>query len=111
MTQKTPRVFVTQEVRTGRIDYSPARAWGQIKFCTIMDFSPEEESQLNEVLVQDLRRVLADYDPQVDWVVMSGSPLVIAAIFMIIRERTASARVLRWSNRDHVYQEVTINLL
>lgn len=111
MAQTTPRVFVTQEVRASRIDYTPARAWGQIHFCTIMDFSPEEDSQLNEVLVQDLRRALQDYDPAVDWVVTSGSPLVIAAVFMIIREKTATARVLRWSNRDHMYQEVTINLL
>lgn len=108
--QTPPRVFVTQEVRSGRIDYTPAAAFGAVKFCTIMDFSPMDDSMQNNVLVDELRSRLRDFNPESDFIVTSGSPLVIAAVFMILRERTATVRVLRWSNRDHIYQEVTINL-
>ncbi len=108
---KTPRVFVTQEVRTGRIDYSPARKYGQITFCTIQDFSPENDSIINKVVVDELRTRLRDFNAETDFVVTSGSPLVIAAVFMILRERTGKVRVLRWSNRDLIYQEVTLNLV
>lgn len=108
---KSPRVFVTQEVRTGRIDYSPARKYGQLTFCTIQDFSPENDSIINKVLIDELRTRLRDFDTKNDYIVTSGSPLVIAAVFMILRERTPCVRVLRWSNRDLIYQEVSINLL
>lgn len=109
--QQSSRVFVTQEVRTGRIDYSPARQYGKVVFCTILDFSPEDGSIMNKVIIDELRGKLKDFDPAADFIVTSGSPLVIAAVFMILRERTHMVRVLRWSNRDLVYQEVAINLL
>ena len=108
---KPPRVFVTQEVRTGRIDYTPAKEFGKVHFCTIMDFSAESGSLLNNVIVDEIRMKLADFDAVNDYMVTSGSPLVIAAAFMILRERTSTVRVLRWSNRDFKYQEVIINLL
>lgn len=109
-TPQAPRVFVTQEVRSGRIDYSPARKFGKVCFCTVMDFSPEGESIMNNVIIDELRGKLQDFNSEVDFIVTSGSPLVIAAVFMILRERTHKVRVLRWSNRDFVYNEVVINL-
>lgn len=105
----TARVFVTQEVN--RIDYTPAHYYGRVVFCTVMDFSPENDSTMNKVLVDEVRARLRDFNPDKDFVVTSGSPLVIAAVFMILREKTHKVRVLRWSNRDFVYQEVTINLI
>ncbi len=107
---KTSRVFVTQEARTGRIDYSPARDFGTLKFITIMDFSSDDESIQNKVLVDEIRTALRDFDIDNDFIVMTGSPLVTAAVFMILRERTHIARVLRWSNQSHTYTPVTINL-
>lgn len=112
MSNKQPRVFVTQEVRNSRvkIDYAPARSFGQIQFLTIMDYSSDDSSIFNKVLVEELRGRLADFDPENDYVVVTGSPLVAAIVFMILRERTHRVKFLRWSNRDFQYSETTINL-
>lgn len=111
MDDKNGRVFVTQEARTGKIDYSPARLFGTLNFITVMDFSSEEESLTNKVLVDEIRSKLRDFNPDSDYIVITGSPLVAAAVFMILRERTHTVRVLRWSNIHHVYSVVNINLM
>ncbi len=106
----TSRVFVTQEARSRSIDYAPARAFGTLEFVTVMDFSSEENSLNNQVLVDEIRARLRDFDSESDYVVITGSPVVTAAVFMILRERVTSVRVLRWSNRDLSYSVATINL-
>lgn len=109
---QAPRVFVTQEVRNSRtqIDYSPARKFGAIEFLTIMDFSSDEGSLSNKVLIEELRARLKEFDPSRDYIVTTGSPIVSAVVFMILRERTTCVNFLRWSNRDFRYEPVTINL-
>jgi hypothetical protein len=111
-TSQPPRVFVTQEVRNPRtnIDYSPARKFGDVKFLTIMDFSSDDDSISNKVLVEELRSRLQDFNPTTDFIVTTGSPLVSAVVFMILRERTTFVQFLRWSNRDFCYNKVTISL-
>jgi hypothetical protein len=110
--KSTPRVFVTQEVRNPRqnIDYSPARKFGDVVFLTMMDFSSDEGSISNKALIEEIRTRLRDFNPQTDFVVTTGSPVVAAVVFMILRERTSMVKFLRWSNRDYCYQEVTIAL-
>lgn len=113
MTEQTkPRVFVTQEVRGPRtnIDYTPARKFGDVDFLTLMDFSSDKNSITNRVLVEELRNKLRGFNPERDYIVQTGSPLVAAVVFMILRERTSKVLFLRWSNRDFRYEEVEINL-
>lgn len=107
---ESSKVFVTQEVRAGKIDYAPAHRFGDLKFITLMDFSSEEESIGNKVLVDEIRSRTKDFDAERDFIVITGSPLVAAAVFMVLRERFFSIRVLRWSNISRTYSVVTINL-
>lgn len=103
-------VFVTQEAKSGTVDYSPAKQFGRLEFLTIMDFSPEENSMNNQVLIQEVRAKLRDYDPEQDFVVITGSPTVTAVVFMILRERQHKVNILRWSNRDYSYTPVVVDL-
>ena len=109
--QNTRSVFVTQEVRAGRIDYTPAREFGALKFITMMDFSSENDSIMNEVLINEIRTKLIEFNFNDDYIVITGSPLVSAAVFMVLRERTHRVNVLRWSNQSHTYTPVNINLM
>lgn len=111
MNKQQPRVFVTQEVRANHIDYSPARQFGEVIFCTIMDFTPFEGSMQNNVLIDEMRKALHDFDPKNDFIITTGSPVVMLAAGMILRERAHSVRVLRWDNRLKEYQQVTVNLI
>lgn len=107
-----PRVFVTQEVQNGRtkIDYAPARKFGPVQFLTAMDFSSEAGSIFNKVLIEEIRSRLSDFNSKTDFVIVTGSPLVAAVVFMVLRERTSTVKFLRWSNRDLCYTEVVIDL-
>lgn len=105
---KSPRVFVTQE--NPNLNYLPAEQFGEIEFMTRGDISPVRNSLSNEALVRELRTKMAKFDPEVDFIVISGSPVVAGIVFMLLREKTTKANVLRWSNRDRMYQHLVIDI-
>lgn len=107
-TVRTSRVFVTQEM--DRLDYLPAQKFGGIIFLTRSEFSPVSGSLNNKALIGQIRDKLADFDPEVDYIVFSGSPTVAAAVFAYIGSKHDLFTVLRWSNRDSFYAPITIDL-
>lgn len=102
------KVFITQE--NPNLNYLPAEAFGEIVFMTRGDLSPVRNSLNNEALIDELRVKIREFDVKADFIVISGSPVVAAAVFMLLRERTETVNVLRWSNRDRVYQHLVISL-
>lgn len=103
-----PKVHVTQE--NPALNYLPAEQFGEIVFLTKDDFSLVKNSLANEALINSLRHKLKNFDPDDDYMVISGSPAVSAVVFMLLRERTPRVKILRWSNRDRVYQPLSITL-
>jgi len=103
----TARVFVTQE--NPNLNYLPAEAFGDIEFLAREDFSPVRNSLHNEALIQKIRHKLKEFNPDIDFITVSGSPVVAAVVFMILAEKTKTVNILRWSNRDHVYQHLVID--
>jgi hypothetical protein len=102
------RVYVTQETNA---DFSGAEAWGQVIFITAQDFHNSDSSIANRALVAEIRRTLASYDPDLDWLVIAGSPYVAAAVFATIGLKTPTLTdlmVLRWDNRDRMYRPLRI---
>lgn len=122
MSQGNPRVFVTQE--NGQLNYSRAEDFGQVVFLTRDDVSPIPGSLTNSALMEELAKKLADFDFDHDFIAPSGSPTVCGLAFFELGMQVGHAksvetaherapknlRVLRWSNRDRVYQPVTISL-
>ena len=102
------KVFVTQEVP--RLDYSKAAEFGGVVFLSAMDLSSEKNSLHNVAIIDGMRDKLRDFDPEHDYLVPSGSPIVAAAAFMLVREKAHRVSVLKWSNRDFLYSVVHINL-
>ena len=107
MANSKPRVFVTQEM--DRLNYLPAEKFGSILFLTRNEFSPVRTSLSNIALINTIRAKLKDFDPDVDFIVFSGSPTVAAAVFAILGSETDHFTVLRWSNRDNMYSPITID--
>lgn len=101
------RVFITQE--NPNLNYLPAEQFGDIVFLTREDFSPVRNSLHNDALIAEVRQKLKDFNPETDFITVSGSPVVAAVVFMILSEKTKAINMLRWSNRDHVYQHLVIN--
>jgi len=102
------KVYVTQE--NPALNYLPAEAFGDVIFMTRNDFSPMRNSLGNEALIAELRQKLQNFNPKVDYLTISGSPVVTAAVFMLLREVTDTVNILRWSNRDKMYQHLVISV-
>lgn len=102
------RVFVTQE--NTNLNYQPAEVYGEVLFLTRHDVSPIKGSLTNEALVAEVRSKLASFDSYLDYIVPTGSPAVAAIAFALLRERTDRFNLLRWSNRDRVYQCIPVQL-
>lgn len=119
MSQSKPRVFITQE--SPNLNYGPAEQFGEVVFLTARDLSPIPGSLANAELCQEVSDRLRDFDFDHDFLVPSGSPSVCGLAFLELgkeiehRSNIGSRepkhlRILRWSNRDRVYQPITINL-
>lgn len=94
-------VYVTQEAQW---DFTPAEQFGPIEFLTKDDLLNVRSSIRNRDLLSDLRHRLKSYDPERDWLIITGSPYVSAAVFMLLGLRgLRTVRILRWDNRDRRY--------
>lgn len=103
-----PSVYVTQETRN---DFSPAEQFGEVKFITHKDLHNIRQSRHNEALVAEVKEALKHYDPERDWLVISGSPYVAALVFMLIgHKKPKHVQILRWDNRDFKYVPLHIEL-
>lgn len=105
-----PTVYVTQENQG--LDYTPAEEYGEVKFITRKEWSPIRGSLLNDELLREIKHTLTEFRPDEDYFVVSGSPTVAAAVFTALgRMRLdGGVRLLRWSNRDRVYQPVHLDV-
>jgi len=101
------KVYITQE--NTNHNYTQAEQYGDIVFLTRSDFSTIKNSLSNKALIEELRSKLKNFDKD-DYVIVSGSPTVACAAFMILREKTDSLNILKWSNRDHHYQHLVITV-
>lgn len=109
-TTTASRVFVTQE--NANLNYSPAEQFGEIVFLTRDDVSHVPGSLINSSIVSEMKAKLATFNNQLDFLAPSGSPIVCGIAFMLLEAQRCKypIRVLRWSNRDHVYHPVSITL-
>lgn len=114
MNAGTPRVFITQE--SDRFDYGQAEHFGEVVFLTAKEVSPIHGSLINATILEEMSRKLATFDFDKDFLTPSGSPVVTGIAFFMLGKRVASEpalrnavlSVLRWSNRDRVYQPVPL---
>jgi folate-dependent tRNA-U54 methylase TrmFO/GidA len=102
------KVYITQE--NPNLNYIPAEEFGEVIFLTRGDFSPMKNSLNNDKLIEEIRTKLKKFHPVDDYLVISGSPVVSAAVFMIVREITDTVNILRWSNRDRLYQHLVVSI-
>jgi hypothetical protein len=102
------RVFVTQEVKTA--NYSPAEGFGEVVFITASELSHLRNSAHNRKLVALIRERLRNFNPQLDFVAPSGSPIITGLVFAVLRERTDTFQVLKWNARDQMYVPLYIDI-
>jgi hypothetical protein len=101
------KVYVTQE-RPG-FNYLDAERFGEIKFITHRDYTMPHTADNNKLLREDIRIAVNEYDPDQDYILLSGSPLVAGVVIgKIVRKYDPEVvKVVKWDNRRSEYTVVT----
>lgn len=99
-------VFVVRE--NGRMDYTDAERFGQVEFMTADEFSPIRTSIRNRRTLEDIDRCLERFDPERDWLVLTGSPVLIGHVFHQAMQRSATGQLqlLQWDRANNRYREL-----
>ena len=96
--EQTPVVWVIQE---GKNDYSSAENFGTVEFITDSDITAFKVSNLNKQSDFDIRKFLSKYIPDVDYIIPSGNPMLVAKVIMSLP--AGSHTLLKWDGRKGLY--------
>jgi hypothetical protein len=100
------RVFITHEIS---IDYTPAQTYGDLIPVTSQDVSNVAGSEINRNLVRRIAKVLGRFNPEADFLLVSGSPYVGAMCAWVLGTLGVQKfKMLRWSNQDRKYSVVEV---
>lgn len=80
MATAPPIVYITQ---TGPLDYSPAESYGSLVALAHGELTLDS---LDREVMQSITSKLRRYRPGVDYILLSGSPLTIAWVCLLIAE-------------------------
>ena len=100
------RVFVAQE---GPHDYTAAMKYGQVLFVCDREITPTPLtlSSKNAETIARIERVMTDYIPGHDYMIMTGSPIAIAHMLRAAFKRPivdGMHCILKWDPRQQDYQ-------
>ena len=112
MKEKTPKVYVIQEIPgtsegTPRINILGAKEYGDFVFCL------PEKSQIifsPGPLIFKLRALLKDYTTN-DYLLLTGDPAIIGVACSIVSDITnGKYKLLKWDKQERKYYSIDINL-
>lgn len=101
------KVYITQKIR---VDFQKVTEHGEPVF-----LSHGREDLWGEAgdadLVARLEQQLADFDEDMDFIVLAGSPYVNAVVMMLLgRLKVRRVQFLRWDNSRLYYTRLTVSL-
>lgn len=108
--QRVPnrKVFGTMRVK-GKI-YKDARRFGEL----VWILEPRDEVYPDTVdedavsACEIINEKLTEFDPDRDFILLSGDPAGIAMIMMCVGRKYKKAKLLKWDNGENRYYEITI---
>lgn len=102
---KTPTVYVVQD--NGNKNLTPAMGFGTIKVLANRDLPCFGD---NTHALRRVREGLKDYDPETDFIILTGDPLLILAVGGFITEAHGKVRCLKWDRQNEKYLFVEMQL-
>jgi len=101
-----PRVFVTHATPNLKASLAKAEKYGDVVFLETREYMTEPAiAGHNEVVLRQLANNLVDYVPGVDFILTSGSPILILATGLnLARFKGVSHKILKWNSRDRDYE-------
>lgn len=90
------------------MDYSPAEEFGDVQFISRTDTSRQQNSSINDGVLESMRHMARLYRAGMDYIVLTGSPLAIFMVGVAMAEVGKPAQILLWDRRTSNYRPVTI---
>lgn len=110
----TPNVLILQE--NPRINYSPATKFGKLKFVTNKEYTGNPSSITDAQIINELRSAINEYDLERDYVLLSGSPILIGIAMVLLAQKIKNDPdigvlcVLHYDRNKNMYNEVEIDM-
>lgn len=95
------KVYVVQE--NPRLNYVDADNYGEVIFLTTKDYSPMKNSLINTQVLMDIAGGLKDFDPDVDFLLLTGSPILLGYAFHRAMVKKGYAHILQWDGYRQSY--------
>lgn len=108
---RTPMVVITNARTDTGANYSEAESFGELRVLSNKLYSFVPNSPANTVLARDVARVIAEFDPEIDYMLPSGSSLS-TGIFLVglFARGVRKVKVLMWSGNDQSYHGGILDL-
>lgn len=97
-------IFVVQE--NNRFDYADAERFGDVKFLTNREYSPLKNSLMNNDILDEIKTGMNDFNPDVDYLLLSGNPVMIGFVFHLALSLKGYIKLLQWDGIRGEYREV-----
>lgn len=107
---KKPVVWACKEqvtrnpVGVNAMDYSPAAAYGELRFITRTDLPMHASSTIRKVWEDDVAKFVEQYDPMTDYIIATGQPSAIFAMGHALGLVKKTPRFLVWRREDNHYR-------
>jgi hypothetical protein len=102
----TSRVYVCFEAT--RMNFAGALRYGELVYVTPADINVASPTSIERVMRQ-ARHSLLNYDPDKDYLVLVGSPILIGICASIVMMTHKRATLLQWDRQESVYVPVRID--
>lgn len=90
------------------MDYTPAEAYGELRFITRTDLPMHRDSTLLGVWQADVDSFVKQYNPDTDYIIATGQPSAIFAMGAALGAVGKMPRFLVWRREDNHYRLLDI---
>lgn len=97
-------IYVVQE--NNKFNYADAERFGDIQFLTNREYSPLKNSLINRDILDEINTGMKDFDPDIDYLLLSGNPVMIGYVFHLALTGKGYVRLLQWDGIQGQYREV-----
>jgi hypothetical protein len=104
----TAIVYILHE--QANMDFSPAEVYGDVVFMDIEMSRMKEPSDRDQSKMRSMVQTAQRFRPDRDFVIFTGSPVVIATMGAIMGKYHPRFRTLRWDRTSKQYIPVTISM-
>lgn len=95
-------------VGVSAMDYSPAEAYGELKFITRTDLPFHADSTIRTVWEDDVNKFITEYNPNTDYIITTGQPAAIFAMGYALGRVNKMPRFLVWRREDNAYRVLNL---